>query len=91
MKILPARGLIKWVLRRTGFGGVTLPWGIYILAERLADRELIAHEQAHARQIELYGLAGFYARYAYQMLRHGYWNAPLEIEARAAARAERAR
>lgn len=82
MDIRPARGLIGWTLRRTGFGGVTLPWGIYILPERLHEEPLRRHELVHAEQIERHGVVGFYARYAWYTLRYGYQNNPLEIEAR---------
>jgi hypothetical protein len=82
MVIRPASGLTAWVLRRTGFGGVTLPWGIYILPERLHDEPLRRHELEHARQIEQYGVIGFYVRYAWYTLRHGYHSNPLEVQAR---------
>jgi hypothetical protein len=84
MVIRPANGLIGWTLRRTGFAGVTLPWGIYILPERLQDERLVRHEQAHADQIAQYGVIGFYARYLWFTLRHGYRNNPLEVSARKA-------
>jgi hypothetical protein len=84
MVIRPASGLIGWTLRRTGFAGVTLPWGIYILPERLQDERLIKHEREHARQIEEHGVIGFYARYLWFTLRHGYRNNPLEEKARKA-------
>jgi len=84
MVIRPANGLIGWTLRRTGFAGVTLPWGIYILPDRLQDERLIKHEREHARQIEEHGVIGFYARYLWFTLRHGYRNNPLEEKARKA-------
>ena len=84
MVIRPANGLIGWTLRRTGFAGVTLPWGIYILPERLQDARLVRHEQAHADQIAQYGVIGFYARYLWFTLRYGYRNNPLEVQARKA-------
>ena len=84
MVVRPANGLIGWTLRRTGFAGVTLPWGIYILPERLQDARLVRHEQAHADQIAQYGVIGFYARYLWFTLRHGYRNNPLEEQARKA-------
>jgi hypothetical protein len=84
MVIRPASGLIGWTLRRTGFAGVTLPWGIYILPERLQDERLIKHEREHARQIEEHGVIKFYAKYLWFTLRHGYRNNPLEVSARKA-------
>lgn len=81
----PARGLIGWVLKRTGFAGVTLPpWGIYILPEHIDNRRLIRHEQQHWRQYQRMGAVKFYVTYAWQVLRHGYRNAPMEVQARKA-------
>ena len=81
----PARHLIAWWLKITGFAGITLPpWGIYILPARLDDQRLIRHEQAHWAQAQRMGVLRFYATYLWLTLRHGYWNNPLEIEARAA-------
>jgi hypothetical protein len=84
MVVRPATALIGWTLRRTGFAGVTLPWGIYILPERLQDARLVRHEQAHADQIAQYGVIGFYAKYLWFTLRYGYRNNPLEVQARKA-------
>ncbi len=79
----PARGLIGWVLRRTGFAGVALaPWGIYILAEHLNNESLIRHEQVHWAQWRRMGTVRYYATYLWQVLRYGYRNAPMECEAR---------
>jgi hypothetical protein len=79
----PARHLIRAVLRATGFHGVSLPpFGIYILAERLGDDRLVRHEQAHWAQYARMGLLRYYATYAWQVLRYGYHNAPMEREAR---------
>ena len=45
MQPKPARGLIGWVLRRTGFHGVALaPWGIYIRPAAMHSQRLIRHE-----------------------------------------------
>jgi len=82
VRIRKASGLIAWILRRTGFGGVTLPWSIYILPERIEDKALRMHELIHAEQIERMGVLRFYLVYLYQVIRYGYQNAPLEIEAR---------
>jgi hypothetical protein len=83
--IRPARGLIDWVLRRTGFAGVCLaPWGIFILPEHLANQRLTRHEIAHWRQYQRMGLLRYYSTYFWGLLRHGYRNHPMELEARAA-------
>jgi hypothetical protein len=84
MVVRPANGLIGWTLRRTGFAGVTLPWGIYILPERLQDERLVRHEQEHARQIDELGVIKFYALYLWFTLRYGYQKNILEVQARKA-------
>ena len=79
----PARGIIGWVIRRTGFHGVALaPWGIYILPEHMYSDRLIAHEQVHWRQWQRMGTVRYYATYLWQVIRYGYRNAPMEREAR---------
>lgn len=85
MTTRPARHIVRWFLRTTGFAGICLPpLGIYILAEHLTSERLIRHEQAHWRQWQRMGTVRFYATYAWQVLRYGYRGAPMEIEARAA-------
>ena len=85
MQPKPARGLIGWVLRRTGFHGVALaPWGIYILPAAMHSQRLIRHEQQHWRQWQRMGTVRYYATYLWQIVRYGYKNAPMEVEARAA-------
>lgn len=79
----PARGLIAWVLRRTGFAGVALaPWGIFVLPEHLNNQRLIDHEQVHWKQWRRMGTVRYYLTYLWQALRYGYRNAPMEREAR---------
>lgn len=79
----PAPNVIRWFLRTFGYGGITLPpLGIYILAERINEERLIRHEQAHWRQYERMGALKFYAAYLWYTIRYGYWNNPLEVEAR---------
>jgi len=81
----PARHLIRWMLRWRGFAGVCLPpFGIFILAEHMYSDRLIRHEQAHWQQWQRMGTVRYYATYVWQVLRYGYRNAPMEIEARAA-------
>ena len=81
----PAPHIVRWLLRTTGYAGICLPpLGIYILAEHLANQRLIRHEQQHWRQWQRMGTVRFYAAYAWGLLRHGYRNHPLELEARAA-------
>lgn len=86
----PAKGLVAWVLRRTGFAGVALaPFGIYILPEQLNNNSLIRHEQQHWRQWQRMGTVRYYLTYLYEVLRYGYQNSPMEKEAREAAMKEK--
>lgn len=81
----PAPHLIRWFLRTTGYAGICLaPWGIYILAEHLGSQRLIRHEQAHWEQYQRLGWWRFVWAYLTGLIRHGYWNHPMEIEARRA-------
>lgn len=83
MQPKPARGLIGWVLKRTGFHGVALaPWGIYILPAAMHSQRLTRHEQQHWRQWQRMGTVRYYATYLRQIVRYGYRNAPMEVEAR---------
>ena len=83
--VKPARGLVRWWLKLTGYAGITLlPFGVYILAERLNDEALIRHEQVHWQQAQRMGTVKFYAVYLWLLARHGYTDHPMEIEARAA-------
>ena len=81
----PAPHIVRWFLRRTGYAGICLPpAGIYILAEHLYSDRLTRHEQAHWRQWQRMGTIRFYAAYLLGLVRYGYQNHPLELEARAA-------
>ena len=78
-----ARHLIAWHLRRQGFRAITLPpFGIYALPGSEADAKLARHEQAHWQQYRRMGAVRFYVTYLVLLLRHGYLNHPMEIEAR---------
>ena len=71
------------MLKRTRFYVVALaPWGIYILPAAMHSQRLIRHEQAHWRQWQRMGTVRYYATYLWQVVRYGYRNAPMELEAR---------
>lgn len=75
--------LIKLFLRATGFGAITMPWGVvYALPERIGDAGLAAHEAIHLEQIARMGGARWAVTYLWYLLRYGYWANPLEVEAR---------
>ena len=68
--------------------GLTLGHAIYLRAGAAHLPELLAHECRHVQQCEQLGsLAAFLRRYLREVSRHGYHEAPLEIDARRAARA----
>ncbi len=80
-----ARHIIRWFLRTFGYGGITLPpLGIFILAERINEAPLIRHELAHWAQYQRMGFFRFTWAYLTGLIRHGYRNHPMEIEARRA-------
>jgi len=87
---LPASQLppLHAVLKVQGFVAITLGPYIYYIEEhartlRFEDWfELLVHEQVHRRQIGRHGTAGFYLRYGWLALRHGYRQHPDEVEAR---------
>lgn len=81
----PARGPILWWLKSSRYKAITLPpFGIYALPEHLEDPRLRRHEEAHWQQAKQYGTLGFYARYLWYTLRHGYFLNPMEVQARKA-------
>ncbi len=51
----------------------------------LRDPFWIAHEMEHIRQFARHGRLGFLFRYLRDWARHGYYQIPFEVEARAAA------
>ena len=66
----------------SNFAGLTLGYGIYIRKDAFS-LELISHEFRHVRQFEQAGsLTAFLTQYITEVLTYGYWNAPLEVEAR---------
>jgi hypothetical protein len=66
--------------------GLALDHGIFVRSDCWRDRELIAHELAHTAQYQrLGGILPFLQTYIFQCAAVGYPNAPLELEAAAAA------
>jgi hypothetical protein len=80
-----AKGHIRWFLKVVGHKAITLPpFGVYALQECLEDVRLQKHEAKHWQQYLSMGLVKFYAVYLWLSLRHGYWDNPMEVEAREA-------
>ena len=81
--IKAASGVVEKFLRSNGYGGITLPpRGIFILAERMGEAGLIAHETVHWDQDQRMGLFKFYSTYFRETLKHGYKDNAMEVEAR---------
>jgi hypothetical protein len=79
----PAPRLIAWYLKASGYRAITLPpFGIYAIEGSTDDAQLARHEQAHWEQYKRMGLVKFYVTYLWLLMRHGYHNHPMEIEAR---------
>jgi hypothetical protein len=82
-KISVAKGPVGWFLKTTGYKGITLPpFGIFITEDRIDSERLRKHELAHWKQAQELGVLKFYTKYLWYNLRYGYWNNPLEVEAR---------
>jgi hypothetical protein len=63
--------------------GMALDHGIYLESAQDSRPSLVAHELVHVAQFERLGGTWLFLRdYLRQCLEDGYWNAPLEIEAR---------
>lgn len=66
--------------------GLTLGYGIFVRSDKQKENKLLVHEFAHVAQVErLGGLTSFLSVYLQQCFDFGYFNAPLEVEARAIA------
>lgn len=79
-----ATGLILWYMNLFGFKGLATPWKQIYMAPGFEDAEwLLRHERKHLEQMERDGWIGFHLKYLWYTLRHGYWDNPYEVEARA--------
>ncbi len=84
---IPDDPMLQKVAIETGLlgpdtNGLTLGYGIYILAGKNTD-ELLSHECRHVYQYETFGsIRGFMPIYLQQIAQYGYEDAPLEIDAR---------
>lgn len=66
-----------------GTAGLTLGYGVCVARGQRSVR-LLSHEFRHVFQYEAAGgIAAFMPTYLDQVVRHGYWDAPLERDARA--------
>jgi hypothetical protein len=85
MNVRTATGLLAWLMRRVGFAGWTSFWRVvYVLPGHEQNHCLLRHERCHLQQIERDGRIWFALKYSWWTIRHGYWNNPYEVEARAA-------
>lgn len=61
--------------------GLTLGYGILIARSRIGRRHILRHELRHVARYEAAGsVAGFLAEYLDQIARHGYRDAPPELD-----------
>lgn len=71
---------VRWLLYAAHKKAVTLPpWGMYCLP---GWEWLEPHERVHWQQYERMGFFKYYLTYWWYLLRYGYQNNPMEIEAR---------
>ncbi len=83
----PADPLLRKACIQTSFlfpnmAGLTLDYGIYVVAGYLRDQPLLVHELVHVSQYEaLGGIRHFLERYIPELVEFGYDSAPLEQEA----------
>jgi hypothetical protein len=87
---IPGGEFIDGIAARLGLpgsqvDGLTLGHAVFVRRDALT-LPLLAHEFRHVQQCEIAGSMGvFLATYVRQVARHGYRDAPLECDARAAA------
>lgn len=80
----PAPLPIRWWLRVTGFSAIVMPWSVAYYSNFPPPAWLQRHEQVHLDQIARMGALPFLWRYLIGLIQHGYWNHPMEVEARRA-------
>lgn len=72
---------VRWLRRRPQMGAITIRRSILVADEEISPA-LLRHEAHHVAQWHHYGTFGFLRRYIAQCVKHGYWDAPFEVEAR---------
>ncbi len=83
---LPENESLLFQMQRLGLDspylvGMTFGYGIWIENRGRGNKQLIAHELIHVKQIEDKGLEAFTKDYLLQLLIFGYAESPIEIEA----------
>jgi hypothetical protein len=82
VEIVPVDGFTPCCVDGVGIRArVVQPFAIHVLRGFERNVDLIAHELVHVMQWQRYG-AAFPAVYLEQVMRYGYRDAPLEVEAR---------
>lgn len=78
---------MPWILRAmlpSGVRAITLPpFGMYVKAGYVDDLRIQTHEGIHWEQYQRMGLFKFYITYIWYSWKYGYYDNPLEVEARA--------
>jgi hypothetical protein len=69
------------------YAGIVLyPWILFREEKGQVSDELFRHELEHVYQISRTGVLRFYVRWLIYTCKHGYFNNPFEVEARARSR-----
>jgi len=74
-------GLVGAILALTPYCAITFGQHIYF-RDYSVNPDILDHELIHVEQYKRYGFIGFLIRYIYYLLKYGYYNNPLEVEAR---------
>lgn len=83
MKISTTNVIFNTFLKLSGYKAITSPWSVvYVLPGHETNQHLLAHEQVHLSQVQRLGSIKYTILYLWYNLRYGYWNNPLEVEAR---------
>jgi len=76
---------LAWFLTKFGYKAITLPpWGIFAVPACVNYEWLKKHEECHWAQYKRMGFVKYYATYIFYHFKYGYWDNPMEVEARKA-------
>jgi len=71
-------------IKKFGYSAITFGRHVFLSDEVYNDKRCLAHEQVHVNQYKRYGFIKFLIVYVYNHFKYGYYNNPLEVEAREA-------
>ncbi len=73
--------LLAKIFLKHSFYAITFGKHVYVKGKTLSSKDM-KHEEIHVNQYKKYGFFGFLWKYWRYHRKYGYWNNPLEIEAR---------